>query len=127
MFWYYEMQMLHVVLVAGSVLLFSARGLGMLFSATWPMDDRVRTLGFGLDFMLTIVGLSLWGLLMLNPLYHPWLVSKLVLLLAYIFFANLTLRLTQALELRFVGFVLALACLALMVQVSRTKDALAGF
>jgi uncharacterized membrane protein SirB2 len=127
MFWYYEMQTLHVILVALSVLLFFARGLGVLLGAAWPMDDRVRTLGGGFDFLLTMVGLSLWGLLALNPVYYPWVASKMVLLLLYIFFANLTLRLTQRVELRLLGFVLALVCLALMVQVSRTKDALGGF
>ena len=127
MFWYYEMQMLHVVLVVASIALFFVRGLGALLGAAWPMDDRLRTLGGGLDFMFTIVGLSLWGLLALNPVYYPWVASKMVLLLLYIYFANLTLRLTQSMGLRLLGFVLALVCLALMVQVSRTKDALAGF
>ncbi len=126
MFWYYEMQMLHVVLVAASIVLFFVRGLGMLLGAGWPMDDRVRTLGGGFDFLLTMVGLSLWGLLALNPMYYPWVASKMVLLLLYIFFANLTFRLGKSTEVRFLGFFLALVCLALMVQVSLTKDAWAG-
>ena len=127
MFWYYEMKMLHVVLVSASVLLFFARGVGLLAGARWPMDDRVRTLGGGLDFLLTMVGLSLWGLLALNPMYYPWVASKMLLLLAYIGFANLMFRWAHSFEARLLGFVLALLCLGLMVQVSLTKDALGGF
>ena len=76
--------------------------------------------------MLTFVGLCLWGLLGLNPLDYPWLLSKFVLLLAYIGFANLTLRIGQSFEARLLGFVLALAAFGAMVQVSRLKDALGG-
>ena len=127
MFWYYEMVQLHVLLVAASGLLFGLRGLAMLLGSAWAMDDRVRTLGGGLDFMLSFVGLCLWGLLGLNPLVYPWLISKFLLLAAYIGLANLTLRYGQSTELRLLGYVLGLAAFGLMVQVSRTKDAFAGF
>ena len=126
MFWYYEMVQLHVLLVAASGLLFFSRGVATLAGAAWGMDDRARTLGGGLDFMLTFVGLCLWGLLGLNPLDYRWLLSKFVLLLAYIGFANLTLRIGQSFEARLLGFVLALAAFGAMVQVSRLKDALGG-
>ncbi|MBN8505668.1 MAG: SirB2 family protein [Burkholderiales bacterium] len=127
MFWYHEMLMLHLVLVVASIGLFFVRGLGVLMGASWPMDDRLRTLGGGFDFLITMVGLSLWGLLQISPWIYTWLLVKFLLLLAYIFFANLTLRLGQSTELRFLGFVLALACLAGMVQVSLTRDPWGGF
>lgn len=127
MFWYHEMLMLHLVLVVASIGLFFARGLGVLIGAQWPMDDRLRTLGGAFDFLITMVGLSLWGLLQISPWVYTWLLVKFLLLLAYIFFANLTLRLGQSTEVRLLGFVLALACLGGMVQVSLTRDPWGGF
>lgn len=126
MFWYHEMVQLHVLLAMGSIALFFARGLGAFWGAHWPMDDRLRTLGGGLDFLLTMVGLSLWGLLHLNPLYYPWLTSKFVLLGLYVLFANLALRWASSTEGRLLGYVLALASLGLLVGVSLTKDPWAG-
>lgn len=126
MFWYHGMLQMHVLLVSASIVLFFVRGVGAVWGAAWPMDDRLRTLGGGLDFMFTMVGLSLWGLLAFNPMYHPWLISKFVLLGFYVLFANLTLRLGHSTEARLLGFVLAMSCLGLLVRVAITRDPWAG-
>jgi uncharacterized membrane protein SirB2 len=125
-YWYLEMLQLHVGLVVGSVLLFVIRGAGSVAGMAWPMDDRLRTLGGGIDFLLTLVGLSLWALIGVSLSQQPWMVAKLLLLFAYIGVANLTLRGPQSLPLRLLGYLSALACLGLMVLVSRSRDAFAG-
>lgn len=121
MYWYLEMLQLHLALVAASVLLFLLRGAGSVAGASWPLDGRLRALGFGFDFLITMTGLSLWGLLQIGPISDPWLGVKLLLLGAYIGLANLCLRGDGAV-LRLLGYGGALACLMLMVLISRVRS-----
>lgn len=121
MYWYLEMLQLHVGLVVGSVLLFVIRGAGAVAGMDWAMDDRLRALGGGVDFLITLVGLSLWALIGVSLTQQPWMVAKLLLLFAYIGFANLTLRGPQLMALRLLGYLAALGCLALMVLISRAR------
>lgn len=121
MYWYLEMLQLHVALVAASALLFLLRGAGSVAGAAWPLDGRLRALGFGFDFLITLTGLSLWSLLQIGPISDPWLGVKLLLLLAYIGLANLCLRGAGG-ALRLLGYGGALACLMLMVLLSRARS-----
>ncbi len=117
MYWYLEMLQLHVALVVASALLFLLRGAGSVAGARWPMDGRLRALGFGFDFLITMTGLSLWGLLRIDPLTQSWFGFKLLLLLVFIGLANLCLR-GEGMALRLLGYLGALACLGLMVLLS---------
>ena len=126
MYWYLQMQQLHVGLVVGMVLLFLIRGAGAVAGARWPMDARLRTLGGGIDFMVTLVGLSLWAMLQVDVLQQPWLLMKFLLLALYILLANVTLRLAQSTEAKLLGYIGALICLGLIVAVARTRLPLAG-
>lgn len=120
MSWYLEMLQLHVVLVAASALLFLVRGAGSVAGAAWPLDGRLRALGFGFDVLITVTGLSLWSLLGIDPLSEPWLALKLLLLAGYIGLANACLRGSGAV-LRTLGYAGAIACLLLMLLLSRTR------
>ncbi len=119
MYWYLEMLQLHVALVAASGLLFLLRGGGSLAGAEWPLDGRLRTLGFAFDFLISLTGLSLWYLLGLDPINQPWLGAKLLLLGGFIGLANLCLR-AQELLLRLLGYAGALGCFGLMLWLSYT-------
>jgi len=126
MYWYLQMLQLHVGLVVGMVLLFLIRGAGAVAGARWAMDDRLRTLAGGIDFMVTLVGLSLWAMLQVDLMQQPWLAMKFLLLAVYILLANVTLRLARSTEARLLGYIGALLCLGLMVAVARTRLAFAG-
>jgi uncharacterized membrane protein SirB2 len=124
---YTAMLQLHVSLVTGSVLLFLIRGFGTVWGAPWPMDDRLRILGGGLDTMVTLVGLSLWGLLRIDPVNEPWLASKFLFLALYILFATLTLKGAKSTHGKLLCYVLALVSVTLLTLVSRTRLPLGGF
>lgn len=110
---------LHIALVLASGALFLARGLVVLTGRGWGMAPRVRHLSYGLDTLLLLAGVSLWGLLGLNPLRDAWLGSKLALLLLYIVLGSLALKRAPSPGLRWRCFVAALACYGFMLTVAR--------
>ncbi|MDC8774258.1 SirB2 family protein [Roseateles albus] len=110
------MGQIHAVLAWSSVAMFLVRGLLFQFGAPWVMDERVRTLVFGIDFLLTITGLSLWVLLYLNPfLRDGWLLAKLLALAAYTFSAHMAMGSNR---FHLPAYFVSLLLLAYMVAVS---------
>ncbi|MCV2360090.1 SirB2 family protein [Paucibacter sp. TC2R-5] len=112
----FQMGQIHAVLAWASVVMFLVRGLLFQFGAPWVMDERVRTLVFGIDFLLTITGLSLWVLLYLNPfLRDGWLLAKLLALAAYTFSAHMAMGSNR---FHLPAYFVSLLLLAYMVAVS---------
>ena len=128
MFYSFDTQMgqIHVLLAWASVTLFLVRGLAFQFGARFAviaMDTRLQTLVFGIDLMLTVTGLSLWGLLYLNPLRDAWLGAKLLALVAYAVFAHMAMGKS---EFSILSYVAALLMLAYMMAASITRSAVLG-
>lgn len=116
----FQMGQIHAVLAWFSVAMFLVRGLAFQFGAAWAMDERLRTLVFGVDFLLTITGLSLWVLLYLNPLLRDgWLLAKLLALTAYTFSAH---RAMGSPKLHWLAYLSSLLLLAYMMGVSITRS-----
>jgi uncharacterized membrane protein SirB2 len=125
MFYSFDAQMseIHTLLAWLSVLLFLVRGLAFQLGANWAMDTRLQTLVFGTDLLLTITGLSLWGLLYLNPMIDSWLGAKLLALVAYTVLAHAAMGRSEFSILSYVG---ALLMLAYMMAASITRSAALG-
>lgn len=124
MAWFYvQMLQMHALLAWCSVAFFVARGLAFQFGAAWVMDDRVRTIVFSIDLLMTVSGLSLWALLHHNPLYDAWLAAKLVALVVYTVCAHWAMGRG---EFRVLGYLAALAALGYMVGASVTRSAWLG-
>ena len=119
---YTQIQELHVLMAVLSALLIASRGLAVLWGAAWPMDSRLRTIHGALDVLLTVTGLSLWGLLNINPIHHEWLMAKLILLPIYASLGALAFSPERSTELKAVCYVGALACMGLIVGISYTRD-----
>jgi uncharacterized membrane protein SirB2 len=116
----FQMGQIHTVLAWFSVAMFLVRGLVFQFGMAWAMDERVRTLVFGIDFLLTITGLSLWVLLYLNPfLRDGWLLAKLLALAAYTFSAHMAMGSNR---FHLPAYFISLLLLAYMVAVSVTRS-----
>ncbi|MCV2356774.1 SirB2 family protein [Paucibacter sp. B2R-40] len=116
----FQMGQIHTVLAWFSVAMFLVRGLAFQFGRAWAMDERVRTLVFGIDFLLTITGLSLWVLLYLNPfLRDAWLLAKLLALVAYTFSAHMAMGSSR---FHLPAYFVSLLLLAYMVAVSVTRS-----
>lgn len=121
----YDVQMgeIHVLLAWLSVAFFLIRGLAFQFGAGWVMDGRIQVLVFGVDFLMTITGLSLWGLQSLHPLRDGWLGAKLLALLMYTVCAHWAMGRG---EFRSLGYLLALLALAYMMAVSFSRSVWLG-
>lgn len=116
----------HVGLVLLSGGLFAGRGVGVLLGATAPMAPKVRRLSQAIDTALLAAALLLLAILQLNPFATPWLLAKLVLLVAYIVLGSLALRRAPTRTGQLLAFMAALACFVMMITVARTHDP-AGF
>ena len=116
----------HVGLVMLSGGLFAGRGVGVLLGATMPMSPWVHRCSQVIDTALLVAAVLLLVTLQLNPFATPWLLAKLVLLVAYIVFGTLALRRAPTPLGKGLAFAAALLCFAVMFTIARTHDPL-GF
>lgn len=116
----------HIGLAMLSGGLFAGRGVGALLGATTPMSTPVRRLSQVIDTALLAAALLLLATLQLNPFATPWLLAKLMLLVAYIVLGTLALRRARTLTGKALAFAAALTCFVMMFRIARTHDPL-GF
>jgi uncharacterized membrane protein SirB2 len=112
----------HVGLVFLSGSLFAGRGLGVLLGATLPMSMPVRRLSQVIDTALLAAALLLLAALQLNPWATPWLLAKLMLLVAYIGLGTLALRRASTRAGQALAYAAALSCFVMMIAIARTHD-----
>ncbi|MBS0429502.1 MAG: SirB2 family protein [Proteobacteria bacterium] len=116
----------HVGLAMLSGGLFAGRGVGVLLGAAMPMSAPVRRLSQVIDTALLAAALLLLATLQLNPFATPWLLAKLMLLVAYIVLGTMALRRARTLTGKVLAFTAALTCFVMMFTIARTHDPL-GF
>lgn len=124
---YLPLRHLHVTLVALSLALFCARGIGVLLRQAWPLGRVPRIGSVLIDTTLLVTGATLWFLLGLNPLVQTWLGVKLLLLLAYIVLGSIALRRGRTPAIRGVAFAAAVATVATMVGIALAHHPLGWF
>jgi uncharacterized membrane protein SirB2 len=86
------------------------------------MAPAVRRASQWVDTALLAAALLLLMVLQLNPFATPWLLVKLVLLVAYIVFGTLALKRAPSRAGKALAFAAALTCFAAMVATARTHD-----
>ncbi|RTL20015.1 MAG: hypothetical protein EKK52_11490 [Burkholderiales bacterium] len=126
--WYYQpMVQWHVLLAWCSVGLFFVRGLLFQFGNARlqeiAKDARLMVLVFGVNTCLVVTGLSLWGSLGYSPVRDGWLGVKLLALVGY--WACGHWAMTQQ-RLHLLGYLTALALLALAMDLSINRQLLPG-
>ena len=126
--WYYsQMVQWHVLLAWCSVALFFGRGL--LFQFGTPVlqdmakDSRLMVLVFGVNTCLVVTGLSLWGSVGYNPMRDWWLGVKLIALVGYMASGHWAMSQDR---LHLLGYLTALALLALAMDLSINRQFLPG-
>ena len=124
---YISLKLFHLTAVALSVTGFVARAIGTLSGASWVRGRPARMLPHVLDSLLLLSGLGLLWQLRLSPHQAPWLAAKLVGLVVYIGLGVIALRPATPKGLRAVSAALAVATVAWMVSVARSKDPLGVF
>ena len=123
---YAALKTLHLAAVALSITGFAARGAGALAGAGWVRSRVARTAPHVVDTVLLLSALALAWTLRLNPASTPWLLAKILALVAYIGLGAVALRPGRPLAVRATAWALALLSVAYIVSVAITKDP-AGF
>jgi uncharacterized membrane protein SirB2 len=114
----------HMALAGVSVGLFTARGLGVQWRATWPLRAGVRRVSVLIDSLLLAAGGALWAMLDLSLVHAPWLLAKLVLIVAYIVLGSFALKRARTPLGRALAFAGALACVMAIAATALTHDVL---
>ncbi|WP_343622513.1 SirB2 family protein [Roseateles puraquae] len=128
MTWYYtEMVQWHVVLAWCSIALFFGRGLLFQFGTprlqSAAKDARLLVLVFGVNACLVVTGLSLWGSIGYHPVRDWWLGVKFIALIGYAACGHWAM---SQVRLHLLGYLTALALLALAMDLSINRQFLPG-
>ena len=119
---YMLIKTVHQGAVALSVAGFFARGAAALAGAAWVRGRLARTLPHIVDSVLLASALALAWMLRLTPGNAPWLMAKIVGLLAYIGLGVIALRPGRPMPVRAAAWVAALAVVGWIVSVALLKD-----
>lgn len=111
----------HMALALASVLLFTARGVGVLAGAHWPMRKVLRIGSVVIDTLLAGAGGTLWWMLSLNPGRDHWLATKLALIVLYIVLGSLALRRAQSRAGKAIALCAALMCIGAVAAIALTR------
>lgn len=123
---YATLKLIHQSAVTLSIAGFFARGLGALAGAAWVAARPAKTLPHVVDSVLLLTAIALAWMLRLDPMSTPWLLAKIIGLLAYIALGMLALKPGRPLALRAIAWLAALATFGYIVSVALTKQP-AGF
>lgn len=119
---YFVLKTIHMTAVALSVTGFFGRGIGALAGARWVRSRLAKTLPHVVDSVLLLSAIALAWQLRLDPLTTPWLMAKIIGLLAYIVLGMFALRPGRPWPVRATAWVLALLTFAYIVSVAITKS-----
>ena len=119
---YALIKIVHQGAVALSVTGFFVRGAASLAGAAWVRGRLARTLPHVVDSVLLASALALAWMLRLTPGNAPWLMAKIVGLLAYIALGVIALRPGRPVRVRATAWVAALLVFGWIVSVALLKD-----
>jgi uncharacterized membrane protein SirB2 len=120
---YLAIKHLHMGAVALSALGFFIRGLASLGGAAWVRGRAAKTLPHIVDTVLLLSAIALAVLAHLNPVSTPWLLAKIIGLLAYIALGGVALRPGVSKPVRASAWFAALLLLGWIASVAMRKNA----
>ena len=123
---YTLLRLLHIVTVYVTLALFLLRGLWMLLDSPRLGQRWVRVLPHVNDTLLLAAAIGLVVVLELNPLEQPWILAKIIGLLAYIGLGTVALKRGRSKAIRVKAFIAALGVFAYIVSVAVTKQVMPG-
>lgn len=119
---YATVKLVHQSAVTLSVAGFFARGLGALAGARWVSSRAAKTWPHVVDSVLLLSALTLAWMLRLHPGNAPWLLAKIIGLVAYIGLGTLALKPGRPWWMRALAWVAAMAVFGWIVSVAVTKS-----
>lgn len=113
---------LHIILAAATFTSFTVRGVWMLHDSPWLGRRWVRVLPHAIDAVLLASGLYLAVAFYEFPMtFHPWIVAKLIGLLAYVVLGTVALKRGRTKRVRVIAFAGSLLLFAYIVVIAVTK------
>lgn len=119
---YLALRHLHISAALLSITLFALRGALALCGVHWRRWSLLRWLPHLNDSILLAAAITLAWMSGQYPFQQAWLSAKVLALLAYIGLGKLALRAEQPQVQRLLWFIGALACVAYIVAVARTRS-----
>lgn len=123
---YTLLRLLHIGTVYVTLALFLLRGVWMLLDSPRLRQRWVRVLPHVNDTLLLIAAIGLMVAARLDPLQQPWILAKIIGLLAYIGLGTVALKRGRTKAIRIKALVAALCVFAYIVAVAVTKQVLPG-
>jgi len=120
---YLTVKLIHQSAVALSLTGFFVRGAASLSGATWVQSRMAKTLPHVIDTVLLLSALTLAWMLSLTPANAPWLMAKVVGLVAYVALGVIDMRPTRSRRVRVAAWLAAMATAGWIVSVAITKSA----
>lgn len=116
----------HIATVHISLALFLLRGFWMLRESPHLHDRWVRILPHVNDTLLLAAAIAMLVVGGFNPLQHPWLMAKILGLLAYIGVGTVALKRGRTKATRVKALIVAVGIFAYIVAVAVTKQVVPG-
>lgn len=123
---YTLLRLLHTGTVFVTLALFLLRGFWMLLDSPRLSQRWVRILPHVNDTLLLAAAIGLLVVAEINPLDQPWIMAKIIGLLAYIGLGTVALKRGRTKAVRVKAFVAALGVFAYIVAVAVTKQVVPG-
>ncbi len=123
---YTLLRLMHIGTVYVTLVLFVLRGFWMLLDSPKLQQRWVRILPHVNDTLLLIAAIGLVVVAELNPLQQPWILAKIIGLLAYIGLGTVALKRGRTKPIRVMAFIAALVVFAYIVAVAVTKQVVPG-
>ncbi|HNP63935.1 MAG TPA: SirB2 family protein [Woeseiaceae bacterium] len=119
---YLTVKFLHLVLAALSISGFAVRGYWMMTRSEYLSNRIVRIAPHVVDTVFLISGIWLALTLGTNTFTQPWLIAKILGLLAYIILGTIALKRGPTMQIRVFAFVGALLAFAYIVGAALFKS-----
>ncbi len=119
---YLTVKFVHLVLAALSISGFAVRGYWMMTRSDYLSNRIVRIAPHVIDTIFLISGIWLAVTLSINTFSQPWLLAKLVGLVAYIVLGTIALKKGPTMKIRVVAFAGALLAFAYIVGAALLKS-----
>ncbi len=116
----------HIATVHISLALFLLRGFWMLRESPRLRDRWIRVVPHVNDTLLLAAAIAMLVVSGFNPLQHPWLMAKIIGLLAYIGVGTVALKRGRTKAIRIKALVVAVGIFAYIVAVAATKQVVPG-
>ena len=121
---YLFLKYVHLAFAVTTISGFVLRGFWMLSESDRLSQRATRIAPHVIDALFLLTGIAMVYLLSLPVLQTPWLLAKLIALLAYIILGAVALRRGPTLQIRLIAFVGALSAFAYVVGAALSKSPL---